>query len=77
LKNVAVLGSTFTSPTAHNLRVKDVLWFLMECTQGIFYYSTTVFVVTNDAVGAFGFVGNVTVSADFSSRFEKVLILCL
>jgi hypothetical protein len=36
--------------------------------------STTVFVVTND-VGAFGFVGNVTVSADFSSRFEKVLIL--
>jgi hypothetical protein len=38
--------------------------------------STTVFVVTNDAVGAFGFVGNVTVSADFSSRFEKVLILC-
>jgi hypothetical protein len=25
LKNVAVLGSTFTSPTAHNLRVKDVM----------------------------------------------------
>jgi hypothetical protein len=75
LKNVAVTGSTFTSPTPHNLRVNDVIMISdgVKNAQAIVtsITSLTVFVVTNDALGAFGFAGNVTVSADFSSRFQK------
>jgi len=76
LKNVAVVGATFTSPTAHNLRAGDVI----KISDGVIeaqaevasITSATVFVVTNDlGAGAFGFAGNVDVMADFSSRFQK------
>lgn len=76
LKNVAVVGSTFTSPTAHNLRVGDVVKIsdgVIEA-QGVVstVTSATVFVLTNDlAAGNFSFAGNVDVIADFSSRFQK------
>ena len=74
LKNVAVTASTFTSPTNHNLRVKDVILIsdgIIEA-QAIVDSITTdkIFVVKFDiAVPTFG--GNVDVIADFSSRFNK------
>ena len=76
LKNVVFSGTTtFTSPTPHNLRPNMVV----KISDGVVerqatvtsITSPTVFEATNDAVGVFGFSGNVTVLADFSNRFEK------
>jgi hypothetical protein len=74
LKNVAVLGSTLHFTNCSQSSCEDVVMIsdgVKAQAMVSSITSTTVFVVTNDAVGAFGFVGNVTVSADFSSRFEK------
>lgn len=75
LKNVAVVGNAFTSPTAHNLRpnmvvkisdgVKEVQAYVQSIT------SPTVFVALNDKVGAYNFIGTVDIVADFSNRWDK------
>lgn len=74
LKNVAVSTNTFTSPTAHNLRVGDKIMISdgVKNAQATVasVSSTTVFVVTNDSTTAFGFAGNVTVT-DLGSSFNK------
>lgn len=74
LKNVAVVGSTFTSPTAHNLRVDDVVYIsdgVIEAQAIVASItSTTIFVVQYDDATP-SFAGTVDVSADFSSRFNK------
>lgn len=75
LKDVAVSGNNFTSPTPHNLRVKDVI----KISDGVVekqatvssITSDTVFVALNNASGAYGFTGNVTVIADFSNAHAK------
>ncbi len=78
LKNVAVNVATnvFTSPTAHNLRVGDEIYF----SDGISAEyqatvtnigSTTVFTALNNGTGAFVVGGNVTVMANFSNSFNK------
>jgi hypothetical protein len=75
LKDVAVSGNNFTSPTPHNLRVNQVVKISdgVEEAQAMVtaITSATVFVAANDAAGAFDFAGNVTVLADFSNRFNK------
>lgn len=71
----AASTSVFTSPTAHGLRVKDVI----KISDGIVERqatvtaigSTLVFTATNDATGVFGFAANVTVLANFSNRHAK------
>lgn len=75
IKNVAVAGSTFTAPAAHNLRVGDVVKIsdasgVMAQGRVSTVTSPTVFVLTNDAVGAFTFTGTVDIFP-FSSRFLK------
>lgn len=75
LKNVAVAGNTFTSPTPHNLRpnmvikisdgVKEVQAYVQSIT------SPTVFVALNDKAGAYNFVGSVDIVADFANRWDK------
>jgi hypothetical protein len=75
LKNVAVTANTFTSPTVHNLRPKDTV----KISDGVKEFqatvqtitSPTVFVATNDGTGAFSFVGNVDIIADFSNKHLK------
>lgn len=75
LKNVAVAGNVFTSPTAHNLRVGDVV----KISDGVVEKQATVsaigsnvvFTALNNAAGAYGFTGNVTVIANFSNSFQK------
>lgn len=75
LTNVAVAGNVFTSPTPHNLRVGDVVKItdniVERQAQVTAIGSTTVFTALNGAVGAYGFTGNVTVLADYSSNFAK------
>lgn len=75
LKNVAVVGNVFTSPTAHNLRPNQVIK-ISDGTKEVQAYvdsitSPTVFVALNDKAGAFGFAGNVDIVADFSNRWNK------
>jgi hypothetical protein len=74
LKNVAVTASTFTSPTNHNLRVDDVVLIsdgVIEAQAIVSAItSATIFVVEYDDATP-SFAGNVDVSADFSSRFNK------
>lgn len=77
-KNVAFVGSTFTSPTAHNLVAGDVVKISDGDGQAevqatvTSVTSTTVFVASNDAGGDFsGLTGNVTVLCDFSNSYEK------
>lgn len=75
LKDVAVATNTFTSPTNHNLRPKDVI----KISDGVVeaqatvdsITSDTVFVASNDDGTAFSFAGNVAIIADFSNSFEK------
>jgi len=76
LKDVAVVGTTFTSPTAHNLRPGDVIkvsdGLTIERQATVESITTTLqFEASNDAGGAFGFGGNVDVIADFSNSWEK------
>ncbi len=74
ISGVSVTGSTFTSPSAHNLRAGEVV----KITDGTVWAqarvssitSSTVFVCTNDNTGAFAFSGTVDVMP-FSSRFKK------
>jgi hypothetical protein len=77
LKNVALTTNTFTSPTAHALRVGDTI----KISDGVAdeaqatvtsITSSTVFVATNDAGGSFPtFAGNVDIICDFSNSFDK------
>lgn len=72
--NVEVVGDVFTCPEAHQLRVNDEVMIsdgtiekyavVSEVT------SATVFVGENVEAGAFGFSGNVTVSA-YSNTWGK------
>lgn len=76
IKNVSFTAGTFTSPTAHNLRVGDTIKIsdgVSTEAQGTVTVvsSTTVFDATNDAGGAFTFAGNVDILVDFSNSFEK------
>jgi hypothetical protein len=74
LKGVTVAGNNFTSPTPHNLRVKDRI----KISDGIrerqatvsAITSPTVFVALNDAAGAYGFTDTVDV-INISSTFGK------
>lgn len=75
IKNVAVVGSTFTAPAAHNLRVGDVVKIsdgsgVMGQGRVASVTSPLIFVLTNDAVGAFAFTGTVDVIV-LTSRFLK------
>lgn len=75
LKDVSVVGTTFTSTTEHNLRVNDVV----KISDGVGEWQATVtsitdefiFVATNDSGVAFNFAGNVDIIADFSNSFAK------
>lgn len=73
-ENVSVAGDVFTCGTAHNLRVNETIIIsdgIIE-KQAIVseITSSTVFVGENKEAGAFGFTGNVTVSA-FSNTWDK------
>jgi hypothetical protein len=74
VKNVAVAGNVFTFPSPHNLREKMIV--LMSDANGVTKQGTvtaiaspTVATILNNAVGAYGFTGNVTVVVDFSNSF--------
>jgi hypothetical protein len=75
LKNVAVVGEVFTSPTNHNLQPNMVILISdgVKQAQAVVesITSTTVFVAKNKKVGAFGFAGTVDISADFSNTWDK------
>lgn len=75
LKNVAVVGNTFTSPTPHNLQPNMVILIADGVKQSQAYVqsitSPTVFVALNKKVGAFNFAGTVDISADFSNTWDK------
>ncbi len=75
LKGVTVAGNNFTSPTPHNLRIKDRIKIsdgLVERQATVSSItSPTVFVALNDGNGAFGLTGSVDIIADFTSTFEK------
>jgi hypothetical protein len=75
-KNVTFAGSTFTSPTNHNLAVGDIV----KISDGDAEVQATVtaitspliFVASNDAGGTFAsLTGPVTVLCDFSNSYEK------
>lgn len=72
LKTVTWTGSTFTSPTAHALRVGDKIRMSNGTTEGqatvASITSSTVFVVTNDLTSAYP-TSPVTIIADFSNSF--------
>ena len=75
LTNVAVSGTTFTSPTPHNARVNDTILV----TDGVVQVqatvqsvtSTTVFVATKDDGTAFNFTDTVDIMVDFSNSWGK------
>lgn len=75
LKEVTVAGTTFTSPTNHNLRVNDTI----KITDGTVeaqgtvtaITSATVFEATNDTGVAFNFDGPVDIIADFTNSWGK------
>ncbi len=75
ITDVAVVGTTFTSPIEHNLKVGDTV----KVSDGDIERQATVtaitdefiFEATNDAGGAFGFGGVVDVICDFSNSYEK------
>jgi hypothetical protein len=75
IKNVAVVGNVFTSPTAHNLQPHMVILISDGVKQSQAYVSSitspTVFVALNKKVGAFGFAANVDISVDFSNTWDK------
>lgn len=75
LKDVAVVGEVFTSPTPHNLQPNMVILISdgVKQAQAVVesITSTTVFVAKNKKVGAFGFAGSVDISADFSNTWDK------
>lgn len=75
LKDVAVTGNVFTSPTNHNLRLGDEIMVsdgLVEVQAEVTVLtSDTVFTATNNAGGGYSFTGNVDVIADFTNSFGK------
>lgn len=75
IKNVARTTNTFTSPTAHNLRVDDIVLIsdgdIKKQATVTTITSATVFVATPDDGVAFAFAGNVDVICDFSNSFGK------
>lgn len=75
LKNVTVVGNTFTSPTPHNLQVNMVILIADGVKQAQAVVSSitspTVFVALNKKVGVFNFAGSVDISADFSNTWDK------
>lgn len=76
IKDVAVVGTTFTSNTPHNLQPKDTVKISDGATEAqatvtAVNANNLVFTATNDAGGAFNFAGNVTVLCDFSNSYEK------
>jgi hypothetical protein len=75
IKNATVVGSTFTSPTPHQLRVGEVVKItdasgVMAQGRVSSITSPTVVVLTNDGVGAFAFTGVVDMMP-LSSRHKK------
>lgn len=75
LKNVAVVGNVFTSPTAHNLRPNMVIKISDGVKEAQAYVSSitspTVFVALNDKTGVYNFAGTVDIVADFANRWDK------
>lgn len=75
LKEVELDGTTFTSPTNHNLRVKQTIKISDGETEAqatvTAITSATVFEATNDAGVAFDLTGPVDIIADFSNSWEK------
>lgn len=75
LKNVAVSGNVFTSPTPHNLRINDTILVsdgVIERQATVTAIgSTTQFTALNDEGTTYGFAANVTVIADFTNKWGK------
>ena len=75
IKGVTRSTNTFTSTTAHNLRVGDTVKISdgdIEAQATVTAVtSTLIFVASNDDGTAFSFTGTVTVICDFSNSYEK------
>jgi hypothetical protein len=73
-KNVAVTGTTFTSPTDHQLRVDDVIRISDGTNEDqaiVTAVSTSkIFTALSDTAASFAFAGNVTLFSS-SNRFAK------
>lgn len=73
-KNVAVTGTTFTSPTDHQLRVNDVITISDGTNEDqaiVTAVSTSkIFTALSDTAASFAFAGNVTLFSS-SNRFAK------
>lgn len=74
VKNVTTSGNVFTSPTAHNARVKDIILI----TDGVAEWQAEVTAITSTTVftavtrgEAFSFAGEVDILIDFTNSWGK------
>lgn len=74
-KEVTVAGTTFTSPTPHNVRVNQTIKISDGITEAqatvTAVTSATVFEATNDSGDPFNFAGDVDIMVDFSNSWGK------